>query len=82
MSIEGLLQKWKIRTEPVHNEEEQQLLSEIAKTQQEISSIYKNFNTVTEQSLLDYYSYQLKACQAKHAYLIRCAREMGLKKSI
>ena len=47
---------------------------ELERARDELSLAYKNFNSVTQDELLDFYTYQLKAAEIKYSYLIKCVR--------
>ena len=67
-------QKIKEKTE---QEKEKELLFSILRTKQELSQNIKNFE-FAEGELIDYYTYQMKATQAKLDYLIKKAKKRGL----
>lgn len=54
------------------------ILLEIAKVKCELTDAYNNFNHVEDSLLVDYYTYQIKAYEAKFEYLIKKAKSMGL----
>ena len=59
-------------------EKEQDLIRMIIKTREELKSYDKNFE-FAEGDLVDYYTYQIKANQAKLSYLIKLAKIKGLE---
>ena len=67
-------QKIKEKTE---QEKEKELLFSILRTKQELSQNIKNFE-FAEGELIDYYTYQMKATQAKLDYLWKKAKKRGL----
>lgn len=67
-------QKIKEKTE---QEKEKELLFSILRTKQELSQNIKNFE-FAEGGLIDYYTYQMKATQAKLDYLLKKAKKRGL----
>ncbi len=67
-------QKIKEKTE---QEKEKELLFSILRTKQELSQNIKNFE-FAEGELIDYYTYQMKATQAKLDYLLKKAKKRGL----
>ena len=67
-------QKIKEKTE---QEKERELLFSILRTKQELSQNIKNFE-FAEGELIDYYTYQMKATQAKLDYLLKKAKKRGL----
>ena len=62
------------------NEDERnhQLLQSIFNAQQELRQSHLNFETA-EDELVDYYTYQIKANQAKLDYLTRLAKNLNLE---
>ncbi|MDP4091878.1 MAG: DUF2508 family protein [Bacillota bacterium] len=38
-----------------------------------------NFENANEQEMVDYFTYEIKACQVRYEYFIKKAKEMGLK---
>ena len=56
-----------------------QVLSSIAKAKQELEIADQNFSYATEPLLVDMYSYEIKAAQAKYRYLLGQARALGLE---
>ncbi len=71
-------QKIKEKTE---QEKEKELLFSILRTKQELSQNIKNFE-FAEGELIDYYTYQMKATQAKLDYLLKKAKKRGLVSEI
>ena len=67
-------QKIKEKTE---QEKEKELLFSILRTKQELSQNIKNFE-FAEGELIDDYTYQMKATQAKLDYLLKKAKKRGL----
>ena len=67
-------QKIKEKTE---QEKEKELLFSNLRTKQELSQNIKNFE-FAEGELIDYYTYQMKATQAKLDYLLKKAKKRGL----
>ena len=59
-------------------EKENELIKSIIKTREELKSANINFE-YAEDDLVDYYSYQIKANQAKLDYLIKIAKVKGLE---
>ena len=58
-------------------EKEIELVKSIIKTREELKSANKNFE-YAEDDLVDYYTYQIKANQAKLNYLIKLAKTKGI----
>ena len=59
-------------------EKEMELIKSIIKTREELKSDNKNFEYAKEE-LIDYYTYQIKANQAKLDYLIKLAKLKGIE---
>ena len=60
------------------NEKEKELIKNIIKTREELKNANKNFE-FAEKELVDYYTYQIKADQAKLSYLIKIAKVKGIE---
>ena len=58
-------------------EKERELIKSIIKTREELKMANKNFE-FAECELIDYYTYQIKANQAKLDYLIKLAKARGI----
>ena len=58
-------------------EKERELKKSIIKTREELKMANKNFE-FAEYELIDYYTYQIKANQAKLDYLIKLAKARGI----
>lgn len=59
-------------------EKERELIRNIIKTREELKNANRNFEFV-DNDLVDYYTYQIKADQAKLSYLIKLAKIKGLE---
>ncbi len=59
-------------------EKERELIMSIIKTREELKIANKNFEYAQE-DLVDYYSYQIKANQAKLDYLIKLAKQKRIQ---
>ena len=59
-------------------EKEIELIRTIIKTREELKNNNKNFEYAKEE-LIDYYTYQIKANQAKLDYLIKLAKLKGIE---
>ncbi len=64
--------------EKTEMEKEIELIRSIIKTREELKSDNKNFEYAKEE-LIDYYTYQIKANQAKLDYLIKLAKLKGIE---
>lgn len=69
----------KKRTDTGKLTEEAELIKAITDARSEWLDSVANFEHVYEENLIDYYTYKMKACEARYAYFIKKAREMGLK---
>lgn len=58
-------------------EQEKDLIESLLKTKETLKLAHKNFE-YAEDSLIDYYSYKIKANQAKLDYLVKKARNRGM----
>ena len=59
------------------DEKDLELIVNVIKTKNELNDAHKNFE-YAEGELIDYYSYQIKASQAKLDYLMKKARKKGI----
>mgnify|MGYP005767963355 FL=1 len=59
-------------------EKEVELIRSIIKTREELKAANSNFEYAKE-DLVDYYTYQIKANQAKLNYLIKIAKSKGIE---
>lgn len=59
-------------------EKERELIMSIIKTREELKIANKNFEYAQE-DLVDYYTYQIKASQAKLDYLIKLAKQKRIQ---
>jgi|GEM_PF-539270 len=62
-------------------EKENELIRTIIKTREELKIANRNFEYAQE-DLVDYYTYQIKANQAKLSYLIKIAKIKGIEVDI
>jgi len=60
------------------NAENTELLRNITRARLELEAANQNFSDATDPLLVDLYAYQIKASQAKYAYLLKKARIKGL----
>ena len=54
------------------------ILSAIRQIQLQLECARNSFETVTDESLIDSYIYEIIALQKKYEYFLRTAKEMGL----
>lgn len=59
-------------------EKERELIKTIIKTREELKMANRNFE-YAQDDLIDYYTYQIKANQAKLDYLIKLAKTKGIE---
>lgn len=59
-------------------EKETELIREIIKVREELKANNRNFEYAQDE-LVDYYTYQIKANQAKLSYLIKLAKTKGIE---
>ncbi len=60
------------------NREHTELLQSIARAKLELEVATQNFSYVTDPLLVDVYTYQIKAAQAKYRYLLQKARTLNI----
>lgn len=60
--------------EKTEKEQKENLLEEIEKSKKKLLAFYENIN-FAEGNLIDYYTYQIKAEEAKYGYLIKKIKE-------
>lgn len=65
-------------TEKTEIEKEIELIKTIIKTREELKANNRNFEYAQDE-LVDYYTYQIKANQAKLDYLIKLAKAKGIE---
>src|SRR5690606_5196737 len=56
------------------------LLESIQQARQEWLVAVSNFDQAENEDMIDYYIYRMKACQVRYNYLLKKAKEMGLKR--
>jgi len=52
----------------------------LAKSQWEIANL--NFEQAQEKELIDYYAYEIKACEIRYEYFLKKAKEKGINVNI
>ncbi|WP_252891649.1 YaaL family protein [Thermoclostridium stercorarium] len=55
------------------------LLKSIQQARQEWIEAVQNFDQADNNELIDYFIYRMKACQIRYNYLLKVAKEMGLR---
>ena len=63
------------------NEKRNQLIQNIIQTQRDLNQAHINFE-YAEDELIDFYSYQIKATQAKLDYLTKLAKSQNLENTL
>lgn len=58
------------------------LLESIHQARQEWLNAIENFNQAENEELVEYYIYRMKACQVRYNYLLKMAKETGLRQNI
>lgn len=53
------------------------LRNEISEIEDELASSYENLQLVTEEGMLDFYAYLIKAYEAKHKHLLKKLKEIS-----
>ena len=56
------------------------LMESINKARIDWLSAISNFEQADQEELIDYYTYKIKACQVRYNFLIKKAKEMGIRK--
>lgn len=64
------------------NAEERDILDAALEARDEWINTSSNFDHVSDELLVDYYTYKLKACEARYTYFVRLAKEKGLSHMI
>lgn len=52
------------------------LRSEISEVESALSNSYENLQLINEEGMIDFYSYMIKAYEAKHRHLMRKLKEI------
>jgi len=58
------------------------LLKNISQARQDWLSALSNFEQAWESDLIDYFIYRMNACQVRYNYLLKKAKELGLRQDI
>lgn len=56
-----------------------EVLQCISQAKMELEAAHQNFSFAVEPLMVDMYTYQIKAAQAKYRYLLQKARDMGIE---
>lgn len=78
-NILNLLTTLKTKISPIQDREEDELLRILREAHSEWKSAELYFQTVTEPDLIDYAIYEMEAARTKYIYLLKQAREGGLR---
>ncbi len=62
--------------------EEKEILKALIDARNEWLDSVASFENVYEEDLVDYYTYKMKACEARYEYFIKKVKDMGLSASI
>lgn len=77
MQMDYYVREQKI-VEKTEFEKEKELIKSIIKTREELKAANRNFE-YAQDDLVDYYTYEIKANQAKLDYLIKLAKTKGIE---
>lgn len=58
---------------------EKEMVDTIMDAKREWENACANFEYASEQEVVDYYTYKIKACQVRYDYYIKKAKELGIK---
>ena len=75
----NLLNSLKIKFSPIQDSEEDELLKMLREAHSQWKSAELYFQTVTEPDLIDYAIYEMEAAKTKYIYLLKQAREGGIR---
>jgi hypothetical protein len=68
------------RSNPLcNNVETLELIENLKNARNEWMNANINFDYVSEQEIIDYYTYQIKACEIRYEYYLKKAKEIGIK---
>lgn len=62
--------------------EEEILIRSLIEARNEWIDAVESFEHAYEEELVDYFTYKVKACEARYSYFLKKARESGLKLSL
>ena len=65
-----------------NNLEKEKIINEIKQAKKDIKNAENFFQNVTDIELIDVAIYELEAKRSKYQYLIRIAKEKGIKRSV
>ncbi|MEG2529416.1 MAG: DUF2508 family protein [Anaerovoracaceae bacterium] len=61
-----------------HTNEREEIFTSIKKAHSDLEQAVSTFNELTDESAVDFASYNLLAAEAKYSYLIKVAKEKNL----
>lgn len=64
------------------DKEQEKIIREIRRAQMDVSTAENFFQVVTDPELIDVAIYELEAKKSRYQYLLRVAKEKGIKKSL
>lgn len=79
MNIETIKRSLNKRNNPAWDREELAIYESITKARSEMEQANCLFNEMTEKEQIDYASYNLLAAKTKYSYLLKMAREKGMR---
>lgn len=68
-----------LRSKAVLSAEDQELLRIAQESREEWIECNSYFEQANEEMLIDYYTYRIKASEARYAYILKLIKEKGLK---
>ena len=75
--LRGLLMNTDIK-KTINVLETEELMKTLIDARNEWLDAVRCFEHAYEEKLVDYYTYKMKACEARYTYFIKLAKEMGL----
>lgn len=75
--LKQLIERFSGHAEP-EPDENAALVEALREVQQDYDTLESLFNMTSDTDMIDYYSHQYKALNARHAYLIKQARNRGI----
>ena len=67
---------------PSKDKEQEKIIKEIGRAQIDVSTAENFFQVVTDPELIDVAIYELEAKKSRYQYLLKVAKEKGIKKSL
>jgi hypothetical protein len=62
--------------------EDRELIRAALEAREEWSETNANFEYVCDEMLVDYYTYKIKACEARYTYFLRLIKQKGLARYV